>query len=68
VAAERDRYEERDREEEELQDHRPWEALPHEVAQLAGDLADQLEAGQRREGKKERPRVLLEQIPGQNAH
>jgi hypothetical protein len=59
---------ERQAQDEDFRDHRPGKPLAHQGTKLLGDLADQHEAGQGRQGKEERRHQLTQQVSVQQAH
>ena len=60
-------HDERKAEREDLGDHPPGQSLAHQRAELLGDLAQEHEAGQRREREEERGGELAEEVPTEQA-
>ena len=59
---------ERQAQHEDFGDHRPGQAFAYQGAEFLGHLADQHEAGQGREGEKERRHELPQEVAMEQAH
>src|SRR3989475_10553832 len=64
----RHRDDEGDGQKEDLEDDAPRQALPDEVSELLGHLAEQHQEGERREREPERREVLAQQVAAEDAH